>query len=362
MDSDVLIFLAVVFLRFSVPLLIPRFPLPSIIACLIIDGVDQTIFQKYTDLDLTGYQGYDKALDIYYLTIAYLATMRNWQNIHAFEVSRFLFYYRMVGVILFELLHNRTLLLIFPNTFEYFFIFIEATRLRWSPSRLSRKTIIIAAAFIWIVIKLPQEYWIHVAQLDTTDLMKEHSWMLPAMIVAIVAILVGGYWALTRKCPPADVPLRFDADAGEPDLTPDQVAGAHRTFVTRFFDSELLEKIIMVSMISVIFSNVLPNVNSTKLQLSAGVAAIIIVNTLLSVWLAKRGVGWSSALTQFIAMAGANIVIAFAFYLILRSGSGSIHLGNTLFFLLLLTLLVTLFDRYRPFYLARVGVTGPATA
>ena len=30
-----------------------------------------------------------------------------------------------------------------------------------------------AAAFIWIFIKLPQEYWIHVAQLDTTDLIKE---------------------------------------------------------------------------------------------------------------------------------------------------------------------------------------------
>jgi len=45
-DSDVLVFLAVVFLRFSMPLLIPRFPLPSIIACLIIDGVDQTIFQN----------------------------------------------------------------------------------------------------------------------------------------------------------------------------------------------------------------------------------------------------------------------------------------------------------------------------
>ena len=186
--------------------------------------------------------------------------------------------------------------------------------------------------------------------------------MLPAMIVAIIAILAGGYWASTRKCPPADVSLRFDADAGEPDLTPDHTAGANRTFVTRSFDSELLDKIIMVSMISIIFSNVLPNVNSTKLQLSTGVAAIIIVNSLLSVWLARRGVGWSSALTQFIAMAGSNVVIAFGFYLILRSGSGSIHLGNTLFFFLLLTLLVTLFDRYLPFYLARVCVKSPATA
>jgi hypothetical protein len=32
---------------------------------------------------------------------------------------------------------------------------------------------------------------------------------------------------------------------------------------------------------------------------------------------------------------------------------GSINLGNASFFALLLTLLVTLFDRYRPVYLAR---------
>ena len=47
-------------------------------ACLVIDAADQTIFQNHTDLDLTGYQGYDKALDVYYLAIAYLSTFRNW--------------------------------------------------------------------------------------------------------------------------------------------------------------------------------------------------------------------------------------------------------------------------------------------
>lgn len=50
-----LIFLAVLLLRLFVPLLIPTFPLPAIIACLVLDGVDQTIFQTYTDLDLTSY-------------------------------------------------------------------------------------------------------------------------------------------------------------------------------------------------------------------------------------------------------------------------------------------------------------------
>ena len=93
-----------------------------------LDGIDQTIFQTFTDLDLSGYQSYDKALDVYYLTIAYLSTLRNWSNGFAFEVGRFLFYYRLVGVVLFELLDSRALLLIFPNTFEYYFIVYEALR------------------------------------------------------------------------------------------------------------------------------------------------------------------------------------------------------------------------------------------
>ena len=51
-----------------------------------------------------GYQTYDKALDVYYLAIAYISTMRNWRDPVAFRSARFLYLYRLVGVTLFELL------------------------------------------------------------------------------------------------------------------------------------------------------------------------------------------------------------------------------------------------------------------
>ena len=73
------VFVLVVGTRFLLPLLIPRYPLPAIVACLVVDGVDQTIFQAF-GYDPPGYQGYDKAMDVYYLAIAYLATMRNWTS------------------------------------------------------------------------------------------------------------------------------------------------------------------------------------------------------------------------------------------------------------------------------------------
>ena len=56
--------LAVVAARVLVPLAVFRFPLPAMLAALVIDGLDQTIFQTFTTLPLEGYQSYDKALDV----------------------------------------------------------------------------------------------------------------------------------------------------------------------------------------------------------------------------------------------------------------------------------------------------------
>jgi len=190
--SDATVVAIVVLSRLLVPLLIPRFPL-AIIAALVIDAADQTVLAALTDVDTseTGlYQSYDKAMDIYYLSIAYLSTMRNWTSDAAFRISQFLFFYRLIGVALFELIGERWLLLVFPNTFEYFFIAYEVVRLRYEPARRSARFWLLLAAFIWIFIKLPQEYWIHVAQLDFTDAVRDHPWFGVAIVVALIALAV----------------------------------------------------------------------------------------------------------------------------------------------------------------------------
>jgi hypothetical protein len=373
--SDLLIFLAVVAARLFVPLAIPRFPLPAIVAAMIIDGVDQTIFQQYTELNLDDYQSYDKALDIYYLSIAYLSTLRNWAHPLAFETSRFLFYYRLVGVVLFEATQARWLLLVFPNTFEYFFDFVEAVRTRWDPIRMTKRLVLGGAAFIWIFIKLPQEYWIHVAQLDTTDLIKEDIFGVPtdtawsdiiadnvgvfvALGIALVLLIYGAWWFVTHKLPPADWSLTFDADAHQDDLTPEQVRAAARARAGRIFDRDLAEKIVLVALVTIIFAQMLPGVDASALEITLGVAFLITVNAGLSELMARRGVGWESALREFLAMALLNAGVVLVVYWILPGGDRSINLGSTLFFLFLLTLLVVLYDRYRPHYLARQGQTG----
>jgi hypothetical protein len=366
--TDLFVVTLVVGGRLLLPLGIIRYPLPAILACLVLDGVDQTIFQTFTSLSLEGYQGYDKALDIYYLVIAYTATLRNWTNQFAVSVGRFLIYYRLIGVVLFEATQIRALLMVFPNTFEYFFDFYEGVRVRWNPRRMSKALLIGATAFIWIVIKLPQEWWIHVAQLDMTDTIKkvlggtpESSWseliaanipLIAGVMVVLIVLIVAAWWVITRKLPPADRPITFDADA-EPGRAPDpaRLKEVQQTMRDRFFDRDLLEKVVLISLVAIVF------VQGLGFDADLGVVAIattviILVNTAVTEWLARRGHMWTTQrfFSHFVKVAILNAAIFAVLVFLLPLEGNFLRSG---FLLTLLTLIVTMYDRYRPEYIAR---------
>ena len=373
MTSDTLIFLLVVGARFIIPLFIPRFPLPAVLAALVLDAADQTIFQNRTTLDLAGYQTYDKALDIYYLTIAYISTMRNWGGGFAFSVAQFLWYYRLVGVVLFEFTQARWLLLVFPNTFEYYFIAIEAYKTGRNHLRLTKRQVLLIAGSIWVFIKLPQEYWIHIAKLDFTNFVKggllgleptgfdpvsghdvyDQSWgtaignrpFVAIGIVVLIVVLLAAARALVRRLPARDWKRTFDADVQGRHLGWDPPAKVSEPLAV--FGWPFFEKAALASMVAMIFSNILPGVEATALQIALATTVTTAVSTLLSEWLAKREVSWRSTGVQFAFMVAANFAIVIVFYVLLGSDEASLRLGNTLFFVTLLTLIVVLFDRYR---------------
>ena len=366
---DGLIFGAVVAARILVPLAIPKYPLPAMLAALVIDGLDQTIFQTFTHLDLEGYQSYDKALDVYYLSIAYIATLRNWTNHTAIGISRFLYYYRMIGVVIFEVTQIRAVLLIFPNTFEYFFDFYEGVRARWDPRKLTKGLLVGAAAFIWIFIKLPQEWWIHVAQLDATDLIKtrifgvakDASWIeavanrpivIVALVVALAIAAVAVRWLFTKKLPPADHPWTFDADKEQPPVDAARVEAVRQRLAERLLDRELVEKSALITLIIVIFGRMLPGVDATPLQTMAGVIVMIIANTVITEALVRQGASWSSAVRQFFVMLAINLLIVAVGQAIISSLTDR-RLEHAIVFAGLITLIVTLYDRYRPIHVAR---------
>ncbi len=351
MDAGVaVVFTAVVGARFVVPLFIPHFPLPAILASLILDAADQTIFQSF-GYNPPAYQGYDKAMDVYYLAVAYLSTMRNWTSRPAVRVARFLYFYRLVGVAAFELSHWRPLLLIFPNTFEYLFIAYEVVRLRWNPTRYGLRYWVTVAGLIWVFIKLPQEWWIHIAKLDFTDMLAAHSWLGPTLI-ALLAIAAVVFWFVGRpRLPQPDHRWRVAAEPLPEDI--DEAAERDRWVAvhSRLWSTGTLEKVVLLGLLWVIYAQVLPGITARPVELFLGVAVFVVVNAAISLTIVRRTGSLESALGAFAARVVLNILLVLVASWLL--GRGDLHVGNAVFFVLLLSLITLLDDRYRPVHEVR---------
>lgn len=339
------VFVLVVGLRFLLPLFIPKWPLPAVLACLVLDGIDQSIFQAF-GFDPPGYQNYDKAMDLFYLSIAFLASLQNWTRSAAVRISRLLFFYRMVGVMLFEITGVRALLLVFPNTFEYFFIAYEAVRLRWDPRRFGLRFWVIAAAAIWIVIKLPQEYWIHVAQLDFTDTWQDVPWFPPLIIGAVLVGLALLWFVVRPRLLPADWSWRLAADPlpGEMDTASERDAWTAAN--ARVWSWSTLEKVVLIGLLSTIYARILPGLEVSGLRMFVGIATYVVINTAISIAFAKRAGTREGLAGDF----GVRVVVNLALVLLARLvvGANALDVSATVFFVLLLSLLVTMHDRYAP--------------
>ncbi len=350
------VFIAVVAVRLLVPLGIPRFPLPAILAALVVDAADQTVFQHLGGLP-ANYQSYDKALDVYYLMVAYAATLRNWTDPTAFRIARFLWYYRLVGTVVFELTAHGWLLVVFPNTFEYFFIAYEVVRTCWDPTRLSRRALLGLAAVIWVVVKLPQEIWLHVLHLDVTEFVGARPWVLVPVGLAVLAaaLVVVRLWP---RVPRPDWAITVSVDSHLPH---EPVQGLRVVPLTswRFWGS-VAEKVLLVGLISIVFVQAL-DVRATTTQVVLTVAVFVAANAVISQLFTRRGARWRTTVTQFLAMAAVNGGTVEVLTLLRGRLRADADPATTLFFVLLISLIVTLYDRYRvqrALRLADVRATG----
>ena len=80
-------------------------------------------------LDFGGvrnYQSFDKWVDLAYM-ITFLVVGMRWSGVER-RVALGLFGYRLVGLLLFETVGWRGFLLIFPNVFEFWFIFVAGVK------------------------------------------------------------------------------------------------------------------------------------------------------------------------------------------------------------------------------------------
>jgi hypothetical protein len=330
--------------RLIVPLAIPRRPVPALLAAFILDAVDQTVLQA-TGTEFEDYQGYDKALDVYYLAIAYASMLRNWTPGLAFTIARALWYYRLIGIALFAVSGERWLLLVFPNTFEYFFLAYELVRTRWDPRRLPDRVVLALAAGIWVFVKLPQEWWLHVEQRDVTDELSARPRLIPLLVLA-AALLAWAAWRRRDRLPRADwrPTTRVDAHLPRAEI----VGPAEKVPLrSRAFALQVAEKTLLVSLVVIVFAEILPDVRATQTQIVLSTLVVIAANATVSQAFARRGGQWETTRSQFLSMAVVNTLIVAAFRVLPGRRGASVEPEHVLFFVLLLTLLVTLYDRYR---------------
>jgi hypothetical protein len=262
----------------------------------------------------------------------------------------------LIGVALFESTGQRWLLLVFPNTFEYFFIAIEAYKLRRNPNVLTSRQVHVIAAFIWIFVKLPQEWWIHVAELDVTDVLKDDvfghpdgSWWgalahRPWMLAIIAAAALGLYAALDRassRLPHAEWERTWHADAQGAHMGWAGPRGYTEPFA--FFGWTFIEKVVLASAVAFIFANMLPGVNARIVGTVLFTTYLVFANTVISHWLARRGVSWRSTGSKFVAMLVADLA-ALVPIAIIFGGTGEGSYGFTVVFTGLLTLIIVIYD------------------
>ena len=198
---------------------------------------------------------------------------------------------------------------------------------------------------------MPQEYWIHVAKMDTTDWIKAN----PSNTLLLIGwglFLLGMTWWLIRDLPPMKSGFSIAVDYKTFQFDGPQAKSMRDNYTSKkFFDNfihyELIEKIGLVSLLIIIFAQILPGVQASGLQIEIAVSFLIVMNTELSQWLVRRGTYWTSIIREFIIMSIVNFGVILAFDFIVARYEGSIYLFDTLFFILLLTLNVTLYDRYR---------------
>jgi hypothetical protein len=115
-------------------------------------------------LDLGGvsnYQTFDKYLDQVYM-LTFLIVALRWAPVPR-NIAIVLYLYRLAGVIAFEVTGTRDILLAFPNVFEFWFLFV-ASLPHWRPGWRDTKRNVTLALVVLTVLKLGQEYVLHVGR------------------------------------------------------------------------------------------------------------------------------------------------------------------------------------------------------
>jgi hypothetical protein len=170
--------LMVLAIRLLVPLTILRWPLAGGLLSLVVDAVDVILVDVIAramglppEFGPT-YAQIDKWLDLYYLALE-VVVARRWLEVVPRRTAYALFGWRLLGVILFEITVSRPLLVVFPNVFENYFLYILIAR-RWFPRFVPQTwTQSVIACLILLIPKEVQEFVLHYEELHPWQWLRE---------------------------------------------------------------------------------------------------------------------------------------------------------------------------------------------
>ena len=167
----------------------------------------------------------------------------------------------------------------------------------------------------------------------------------PAVAALIAAVVIGAvvfvvWWS--RRLPPGDHPLTFDSDKVWP---PDGT----QPVPERWTDG-LAEKIVLLSLILMIFSEGIPALTASIPQIIGGVVVVVAANAAVSQVLrgTRFRAAWKTPALAFVATVVLNVGIWAVVQAIIPSDDDGASRWATAFFLLLASLIIALFDRYHP--------------
>ena len=133
----------------------------------------------------------------------------------------------------------------------------------------------------------------------------------------------------------------------------------------RVWSGDTLEKVFLVGLLSVVYAQVLPDLSSTTVELFLGLGAIVVVSTAIGLWVA-RGAGSRESFTLGFLAPGRHqpgdpragrLAATRAL-----PGRADMNWTAAFFFVVLLSLLTTLHDRYRPVHDYRTEHPEPSEA
>lgn len=156
----------IVFLRIISPFLIFKIPLAAVIIVTFLDIIDAE-FASRKLLTVHQYQIADKSLDTWWYLIAMVFSLFFLKEYSLFLMV--LLVYRLMGVLFLHREKDRKKLVFFPNFFENaFFLFFFSTYFKSLNFLIEGRNLYYSLLVVFIL-KLIQEYWIHVAKISIRE-------------------------------------------------------------------------------------------------------------------------------------------------------------------------------------------------